>query len=117
MDNKSATETAGALIVAVFTVSVEDEEIVKADWEKSMKHEELSQHIDKLHKTNQIMSQVSVEKVAIKPGSIGRLKPKHKEEKVNKKKAICIRCLESWSKSHMEKCTAKNITLSFCKKQ
>ena len=47
LDDKSSAEIISALIVAVFTVSVEDEEIVKAVWEKSMKPQELSDHIAK----------------------------------------------------------------------
>ncbi len=88
LDDKSSAENISASIVAVFTVSVEDEEIVKAVWEKSMKHQELSNHIAKLHKTSQIMSQVSTEKPAIKQEPIGRGKRKRERDKEEKKTRI-----------------------------
>ena len=49
LDSKPSAEIVSALIVAIFTVSVNDEDIVKEVWEKSMKHNELSKHITKLH--------------------------------------------------------------------
>ena len=51
-DCKLDTDVISALIIAVFAVSVEDEEIVKAVEEKLMKHKELSEKIAKFHKTN-----------------------------------------------------------------
>ncbi len=71
--------------------SVEDEEIVKTVWEESLKHDELSQHIAKLHKTNQILSQNSLEKLVMKQEPIGRVKTKQSKEKHPNKKGTCIR--------------------------
>ena len=106
LENKTAPDIISALIVAVFTISVNDEDIVKAVWEKSLKHDELSQHIVKVHKTSQILSQVTVEKLKVKQEPIGRIKQRqHSDEP--RKKGTCIRCGEMWTKSHMEKCPAK----------
>ncbi len=119
LDSKSTAEIISALIVAMFTVSVNDEERVKAVWEKSLKHDELSKHIAKLHQTNQILHQVSVEPVQIKQEPMGRVRDRERRSDDNypKKKGVCIRCGESWSKTHMEKRTAKTKTCNICEKE
>ena len=44
LDTKIPAEIVSALIVAIFTVSVNDEEIVKTIWEKSLKHRTVGAH-------------------------------------------------------------------------
>ena len=78
LDSKSTAEIISALIVAIFTVSVNDEDIVKEVWEKSLKYDELSKRIAKLHQTNQILHQVSVDTVQVKQEPMGRLRDREK---------------------------------------
>ena len=52
----------------------------------------------------------------MKPERIGRIKSKHQPE-APKKKVICIRCGETWTKTHMEKCPAKYKICNICKKE
>ncbi len=129
LDNKTATEIVNALIVAVFTIAVGDEEIVITVWEKTMSHDQLSEHIAKLHQTNQNLQKVIPDRpnskdVKVKQEPIGRIKDRKydkRREKVEKKegfkKGVCIRCGDKWTKSHMEKCPAKNKKCNICKKE
>ncbi len=65
---------------------------MKELWEKTLKHDELSKHIAKLHQTNQILRQVSVDTVQVKQEPIGRLRDRERrsDENYPKKKGICI---------------------------
>ena len=99
LDTKTPAEIISALIVAKFTVSVNDEEMVKTVWEKSLKYKELSKHMAKLHQTNQIMHQVTSETITIKQEPIGRVRDRERTREdryQQKQKATCIRCGESW---------------------
>ncbi len=74
----------------------------------------------KLHQTNQIMNQVTSETITIKQEPIGRLRDREQTREDRhqlKPKGTCIRCGESWSKAHMEKCSAKTKTCNICKKE
>ncbi len=79
LDNKTATEIVNAMIVAVFTIAADDEEMVKTIWEKTLSHDQLSEHISKLHQTNRILQKVILDRpnlreVKIKQEPIGRIK-------------------------------------------
>ncbi len=96
LDNKTATEIVNALIVAVFTVAVDDEEIVKTVWEKTLSHDQLSEHIAKLHQTNRILQKVIPERpnskeVKVKQEPIGRIKDRKydkRRDKTDKKEGL-----------------------------
>ncbi len=128
LDNKTATEIMNALVVAVFTIAVDDEEIVKTVWEKTLTHDQLSEHISKTHRTNRILSKVIPDRPnsrepKVKQEPIGRIKDrKHREsgEKAKKdgfRKGVSIRCGDKWTKTHMEKCPAKAKRGNICKKE
>ena len=117
------------MIVAVFTIAVDDEDIVKTVWEKTLTHDQLSEHIAKSHQTNRILQKVIPDRPnsndsMIKQEPIGRIKDRKNERKRDKadkregfKKGVCIRCGDKWTKSHMEKCPAKSKKCNNCKKE
>ncbi len=93
LDNKTATEIMNALVVAVFTIALDDEENVKTVWEKTLSHDQLSEDIAKMHPTNRILSKVIPERpnskeVKVKQEPIARVKDRKSREIGEKVKQV-----------------------------
>ncbi len=110
-------EVENALTVAAFTAGVNDEETVKAIWEKKMVYKDLATHVKQLNQTQQILQQVKntaedtdAKDTKVKQEPIGLVK-KTKDGK-NKSR----RCGGEYKEGHIVVCKAKNRKCNICKK-